>query len=846
MANAAALSVRHVRNKLQTLPTTLSDTYDEAMQRIQNQEPDRKEVALKTLAWVSYAFRSLSLRELQHAVAIKPGDTYLDEELVMDGSSITALCAGLVIVDQRSSLVNLVHYTTKHYFEQNRSVTFPNFHATITMSCATYLTLDMLKDIEIWKILRDFPLAGYAAQYMADHARENPEESLEPSVLETICQLLSHPAKRRPLLALLDSLDIVRSGFYPADEVALSSQQDATLDQDVGSQLETLVENMMQISDNGSHAVTETEESNAVYLETQVEASRIPEVTALHLAASMGLAKVAAMLLKETPNIDAVDETGNTALTMAIDKGFEKAVEFLITSGACVDLRHTHGRQILLLATERDWNTVGEVIAQRAELITLEEQSSTTQDQVQLLLATYHGDDKAVRQLIDQASTDLKEKDRDIGISALLIAVERGHLEIVDHLLMAGINIDSRDSTGQTSLHRVTRRKSEMAMKHLLKRGATVDLMDDTGRTAFSANARSCGDFYLKILLDAGADPNTKGHDGISELYQAAAENEVDYVKVLLRCGTDPSIKTRYGWTPLHWAANNGHIEVVKLLIEAGAALSPLSDQNSTPLDMALRANQFVIVDLLTRAGAKENADALSTCDTITPTEALEELKSSGHLIDIYSVPNLIPVDNSSPPNKLSLVFDKPLGEGLVFGQFVYPSNFPGTRNYYYHISHPLDAPVTSISIRSTNRRADMADYPIGVEKFFPTNILHELIRFATDYQELELRARSHTALYDVVKMQRVWTGNWKAHREGEGTLELLFRTTPDWSKGEDDGNQWITDDGTLLAKSGDCSGAPILTFECGLERHMQDLLVACWVAKLWSEKVTVRKNRRT
>ena len=77
----------------------------------------------------------------------------------------------------------------------------------------------------------------------------------------------------------------------------------------------------MEVSDDASHAVTEIEESNAVYLKTQVEASRIPEVTALHLSASMGLAKVAAMLLKGTPNIDAVDETGNMALTPAIDRG---------------------------------------------------------------------------------------------------------------------------------------------------------------------------------------------------------------------------------------------------------------------------------------------------------------------------------------------------------------------------------------------------------------------------------------------------------------------------------------------------------------------------------------------
>lgn len=97
------------------------------MQRINDRESDRKVVALKILAWVSYTFRSLSVKELQHAIAIKPGDKQLDKELLMDGSHMTALCAGLVIVDQRTSIMNLVHYTTKNYFEQIRLFCFQTF-----------------------------------------------------------------------------------------------------------------------------------------------------------------------------------------------------------------------------------------------------------------------------------------------------------------------------------------------------------------------------------------------------------------------------------------------------------------------------------------------------------------------------------------------------------------------------------------------------------------------------------------------------------------------------------------------------------------------------------------------
>jgi hypothetical protein len=90
------------------------------------------------------------------------------------------------------------------------------------MSCATHLALDVLKDATIGEIGRQFPLAGYAAEYMADHARQNAEEALEPSILEALCQLLSHPSKRKSLLALLDSLEI-RSGFPSTNEQASSA-----------------------------------------------------------------------------------------------------------------------------------------------------------------------------------------------------------------------------------------------------------------------------------------------------------------------------------------------------------------------------------------------------------------------------------------------------------------------------------------------------------------------------------------------------------------------------------------------------------------------------------------------
>ena len=128
--------------------------------------------------------------------------------------NITSLCAGLIAVNQKTNVVNLVHYTTEGFFKETREFYFPSFHASITLSCATYLTLRALRDVTISEVTQHYPLACYAAQYIGDHARQTPEDALEPAILETIYRLLSHPEKRTLFLRLLDRLDLVRSDFY--------------------------------------------------------------------------------------------------------------------------------------------------------------------------------------------------------------------------------------------------------------------------------------------------------------------------------------------------------------------------------------------------------------------------------------------------------------------------------------------------------------------------------------------------------------------------------------------------------------------------------------------------------
>ena len=101
-------NLRAIRNALETLPTGMNSTYNEAMKRIARQGEHDKQLAERVLSWITYACRPLTVRELQHAMAVRPNTTYLDTEAIEDELILTSVCAGLVVVDKKGSTIRLV------------------------------------------------------------------------------------------------------------------------------------------------------------------------------------------------------------------------------------------------------------------------------------------------------------------------------------------------------------------------------------------------------------------------------------------------------------------------------------------------------------------------------------------------------------------------------------------------------------------------------------------------------------------------------------------------------------------------------------------------------------------
>jgi hypothetical protein len=170
--------MKDVLKNLPTGPKAYDYAYEEAMKRIEGHDADSEELAKQVLSWITCSKRPLSTSELQYALAVEVGKTELDEENLPQLEDMVSMCAGLVIVDEESSIIRLVHYTTQEYFERTQMHWFPDAQTNITTICVSYLSFDEFEsgmcqnDKEFEQRLQSNKLYDYASHNWGHHARE--------------------------------------------------------------------------------------------------------------------------------------------------------------------------------------------------------------------------------------------------------------------------------------------------------------------------------------------------------------------------------------------------------------------------------------------------------------------------------------------------------------------------------------------------------------------------------------------------------------------------------------------------------------------------------------------------
>jgi ankyrin repeat protein len=531
---------RDIRRALPNLPKELDDTYEEAMKRILNQDPDKMKRAMQVLSWISYALGPLTVSDIRHALAVEPGDTNLDEDALPHEDLLVSVCAGLVTIDQGSNVIRLVHYTTQQYFERIREARFPKAQTTIAMTCLTYLSFEEFakghspSDQEMETRLRRYPLLDYAARHWGTHARGEPEEAIKESALK----FLTHNSK------LMCSNQVMHLQEY---RYANYSQ-------------------------------------------------RFPkDVTGLHVAASFGLATIARLLLENDVNLAAKTESGSTALHWAAKNGHQEVVRLFLEKGTSID--DNSKSPVLHLAAENCHEEVVRLLLEKGVSVDMSDDSGRKA----LHLAARKGHEKVVQLLLDKGA-DIDAKDDANESTALHEAAENGKETVVKLLLEKGATVELKDADGRIALHWASEGGHETVVPLLLQKGVKINLMDNFGWTALGSAVERGHVAVVHLLLENGADIEAK-NGGLTALQWAAERGNEEVLRLLLEKGADIGAKDDHGKTALHRATARGHATIVQQLLAKKIDLATTDENGNTALHEAAEAGYETVAQLLLDSG---------------------------------------------------------------------------------------------------------------------------------------------------------------------------------------------------------------------------------------------------
>ncbi|WP_341751923.1 ankyrin repeat domain-containing protein [Candidatus Tisiphia endosymbiont of Piscicola geometra] len=217
--------------------------------------------------------------------------------------------------------------------------------------------------------------------------------------------------------------------------------------------------------------------------------------------------------------------------------------------------------------------------------------------------------------------------DHNIVRSILDTAIKQGNVEIVELLLGYYIDVNARNSSGNTLLHVATQNNQKSIVKLLLNIGADVNAKRTSGETSLHIAVKSNSNEIVELLLNGGADVNIAFLHN-SPLYTAISNNSTEIVELLLTklqtvtkeelfkavkndntqivqlllpkiTNIDINAINYSGRTELHIASSDGNINMVKFLLQHQANPNTKDNRQKTPLESAIYHGHLNIVKLL-------------------------------------------------------------------------------------------------------------------------------------------------------------------------------------------------------------------------------------------------------
>jgi ankyrin repeat protein len=205
----------------------------------------------------------------------------------------------------------------------------------------------------------------------------------------------------------------------------------------------------------------------------------------------------------------------------------------------------------------------------------------------------------------DLAMVDSKGKN---GKTPMFVAVEQGHREVVELLLVNGADVNSRDEEHCSALYAAIAYGRREVATLLLERGADPNKVKRDYSTPLQAATDKGYKEIVALLLDRGANPNAQGGLYGNALHVASNKGYKEIVALLLDKSANPNAQGGLYSNALQAASNKGYKEIVALLLDRGANPNAQGGLYGNALHAASNKGYKEIVALLLDKGADANA----------------------------------------------------------------------------------------------------------------------------------------------------------------------------------------------------------------------------------------------
>jgi hypothetical protein len=406
-----------VRRILEELPESLDETYERILREIRKPNQGHAHRLLQCLV---AAVRPLQVKELAEVLAfdfntegipkLNLGWRWEDQE-----EAVMSACSSLVMIvlDGDSRVVQFSHFSVKEFLTADRlaepirdvsrhHIRLEAAHTILVRAClGVLLQLDDRVDRDSMK---SFPLARYAAQYWARHARIENVSSRIKDGMECLFDADEPHFATWLWIYNEDRRDGSMSTMRPEEPEAAPLYYAARFG------FRDLAEHL--IAKHPGH----------------VNARGGEEETPMHVAAGEGHSDILSLLIDYGADVNGRGKYGDTPLHRALENARPEAEQFLLNRGADIDIQNGYSNTALMYAMYYGRVEFARILLERGAMIDARGNDGWTP----LHFAAFNGQIGAVRLVLEHGA-DVNVRDR-LGETPSRLGSRGGHQEIVELL----------------------------------------------------------------------------------------------------------------------------------------------------------------------------------------------------------------------------------------------------------------------------------------------------------------------------------------------------------------------------------------------------------------------------